>query len=305
MSWWGQYRPYVSVAKRRANAAREMQRLEKKGQKVTPVKPAGRAIASTFWGKAWCENLESYSDFSNRLPRGRTYIRNGSVVHLQIDPGRISAKVSGSSLYNVKIDITPMAAASWKGLKSRCAGGIGSLVELLQGKLSAGVMQVVTARDGGLFPKPAEIEMSCSCPDYAGMCKHVAAVMYGVGTRLDQQPDLLFKLRKVDHTELIAEAGDAMTLGAVSAAGKKNTIAESDLAEVFGIELDPGAAATVPPIPQPVAKKISRRAIKTAAKPTKNPQRGRSAALPSDKNVPEAPALAAKNLARGKRRAKR
>src|SRR3954447_11541438 len=131
---WFQFRPYVPVAQRRAKAAREIEKRRKKGQPVSPVVIEGRTIAHTFWGKAWCDNLESYSDFENRLPRGRTYVRNGSVVDLQIEPGKIKAMVSGSELYEVSINIAPLPAGQWKSIKSRCAGQIGSLVELLQGK---------------------------------------------------------------------------------------------------------------------------------------------------------------------------
>jgi uncharacterized Zn finger protein len=231
---WGFYAPYVPVARRRANALREVQRLAGKGKRVSPVALAGRVIASSFWGKAWCDNLESYSDFSNRLPRGRTYVRNGSVVDLQIEPGKITSIVSGSHLYRITIQIRPLNRPHWKKLKEQCGAGIASVVELLQGRLSTSVMSVVTSRDCGLFPAPAEIEMSCSCPDWAGMCKHLAATLYGVGNRLDREPELLFKLRQVDHLELIAQAGlDAPKLGA----GKK-TIAKDRLADVFGIELE-------------------------------------------------------------------
>jgi uncharacterized Zn finger protein len=228
------------VAKRRAQAAREVQKRRKKGETVTPVVIEGRTIAHTFWGKAWCDNLESYSDYKNRLPRGRTYVRNGSVVDLQIKPGKIKALVSGSELYDVEIDISPLPAREWDTVKSRCAGQIGSLVELLQGKLSKSVIQIITAHDDGLFPTPLEIKMKCSCPDWAGMCKHIAAVMYGVGARLDHQPELFFVLRKVDHLELIEEAvshvGEKTAPGKKTSTGKK-TLAETDVAGVFGIEL--------------------------------------------------------------------
>jgi uncharacterized Zn finger protein len=237
MGWgggWG-YRPYVPVARRRANALREVRRLATKGTQVSPVEIAGRAIASTFWGKAWCDNLESYSDFSNRLPRGRTYVRNGSVVDLQIEPGKITSMVSGSSLYRIAIQIRPLAAPRWKKLKQQCGAGIGSVVELLQGRLSTSVMTIVTSRDSGLFPAPPEIEMSCSCPDWAGMCKHVAATLYGVGNRLDREPQLLFRLRQVDHLDLIAQAGQPAPK--LKGAGRK-TIAKNQLADVFGIELE-------------------------------------------------------------------
>ena len=206
MGWRYDYKPYVPVAKRRAQAAKEVAKRVKKGQAVSPVVIEGRAIVSTFWGKAWCTNLESYSDFENRLPRGRTYVRNGSVVDLKIEKGRIKALVSGSELYTVQIEITALPQKAWQVVKELCAGKIGSLVELLQGKLSNAVMGAVTDRAEGLFPKPKEIQMRCSCPDYAGMCKHLAAVMYGIGNRLDSSPELLFELRGVDHRELIEQA---------------------------------------------------------------------------------------------------
>jgi uncharacterized Zn finger protein len=231
---WFQFRPYVPVAQRRAQAAREIEKQRKKGRTITPVVIEGRTIARSFWGKAWCDNLESYSDYANRLPRGRTYVRNGSVVDLQIEAGKVTAQVSGSSLYRVTIQIASLPKQEWTSIKSRCAGQIGSLVELLQGRLSEKVMDVVTAQEGGLFPKPRQIKLACSCPDWAGMCKHVAAVLYGVGARLDHKPELLFRLREVDHLELIEEA---IPQAGSTLAPRKNTIAASDVADVFGIEL--------------------------------------------------------------------
>ncbi len=237
-----QWAPYVSVAARRAQAARQMEKLKKKGLDVQPVKIEGRTIAHSFWGKAWCEHLEKFSDYENRLPRGRTYVRNGSVCHLAIEKGAIQAKVSGSSLYNVKIQIQTLAEAKWKGVKQRCAGQVGSLLELLQGRLSANVMGVVTDRDHGLFPLPKEIKLACSCPDWAEMCKHVAAVMYGVGARLDLKPDLLFLLRGVDHADLVGEEAAKAIVGKTQKTGKRR-LAESSLEDVFGIDV---AASAVP-----------------------------------------------------------
>jgi len=284
MSWY-RFRPYVSVARRQASAIREAVRLEKKGRKTAPVRPMGRAIATTFWGKAWCDNLESYSDYSNRLPRGRTYVRNGSVVDLQVAPGKVTALVSGRDLYEVEITIKPVEAKAWKDVKCRCSGGIGSLVELLQGKLSSSVMQVVTDRDAGLFPKPEEIEMSCSCPDWAGMCKHVAAVLYGVGTRLDEQPDLLFKLRQVDHMELIAEAGNSLGDTAAGSVSGETTIAAGDLADVFGIDIE-APAAPVEAVAAKTPVKNSRAVVRSAK--LKKPKR--ATARVAKKTTPEAPA---------------
>ena len=257
MDWYGEFRPYVPVAQRRAQAAREVAKRTKTGQTVSPVKLEGKAIASTFWGKAWCTNLEGYSDFANRLPRGRTYVRNGSVVDLKIEKGKIKALVSGSELYEVQIDIAALPKQKWAALKAECAGKIGTLVELLQGKLSKAVMETVTDREKGLFPKPKEIEMTCSCPDYAGMCKHIAATMYGVGNRLDSSPELLFTLRCVDHTELLEQAIPAPPGGR----GRAPAIATADLGAIFGIELrDAPRSAPAPrkkPAKKPAAKKNS------------------------------------------------
>jgi uncharacterized Zn finger protein len=269
MGWYYDYKPYIPVAQRRREAQREVEKRRKKGLAVLPIVIDGRLIAKTFWGKAWCENLESYSDYENRLPRGRTYVRNGSVVHLEINPGKISALVSGSELYSVEITISSLPDPHWKCVKGQCAGQIGSLVELLQGRLSRSVMDVVTQRGGGLFPKPAEIKMKCSCPDWAGMCKHVAAVMYGVGARLDDKPELLFVLRKVDHLELIAGAVDAAPVAVAGRSRGKKTIAAGDLADVFGIELaepETPALATTAPVAAKKPAKPRVAASKTSSK---------------------------------------
>src|SRR5437660_1226913 len=255
MGFYG-WRPYVSVAQRRRKAAGEMAKLKKTGHPVSPVVVEGRTIVKTFWGKAWCENLERYSDFENRLPRGRTYVRNGSVIDLQIAPGEIKALVSGSEIYKVKVKVAPVAKARWESICKDCAGAIDSLIELLQGRFSKGVMERVCRQKIGLFPKPKEIQLDCSCPDWADMCKHVAAVLYGVGARLDDQPELLFKLRGVDHMELIAAAPEA-AVPSGAAKGKGKRLAASELADVFGIELEDGPAS--PPSP-PASKQATKRA---------------------------------------------
>ena len=256
MSWW-RHQPRVTAQQKRQKGLREAKRLTKRGEKLAPVATAGRVIASSFWGKAWCDNLESYSDFEYRLPRGRTYVRNGSVLDLRIEPGQVTARVCGSDLYTVQVKIEPLAKARWAQVRSQCAGQVGSLIELLQGKLSERVMGIVTHRTEGLFPKPAEIAMSCSCPDWATMCKHVAAALYGVGARLDAQPELLFTLRKVDHAELIAQAA-RIEVARPKKRGK--TIADDALADVFGIEIE----ATAAPESRPAARAKAPRKRKAA-----------------------------------------
>lgn len=283
VGWYYDYKPYVPVAQRRAQAAKEVAKLKRKGETITPVVIEGRNIASTFWGKAWCDNLEGYSDFENRLPRGRTYVRNGSVVNLQIEKGRVKALVSGSELYKIQIDIAPVSEARWRALKRQSAGQIGSLVELLQGKLSKGVMELMTDRDHGLFPSPSDIEMRCDCPDYAGMCKHLAAVLYGVGNRLDSSPELLFLLRGVDHLELIEEALPAAPRDDNRGAP---TIASEDLGAIFGIEVDdaPSARASVAPSKKPAAKIASKKAAAPSKKPaTKTASKRAAPAAPEKK----------------------
>lgn len=242
MSLYYGFRPYVPVARRRANAAAHVAKLAKKEKRtLAPIeRMTGRKIAASFWGMAWCENLEQYSDFANRLPRGRTYVRNGSVVDLQIQHGKVTAIVSGSEIYRVTIDIKTLPGAAWSRIKKDCARSIDSLIDLLQGRFDQGIMQRLTERDGGLFPQPKEIEMDCSCPDWAGMCKHVAATLYGVGARLDTAPELLFTLRNVDHLELISQAVDADNLNQNLQGQADASLAGSDLGEIFGIDLDVG-----------------------------------------------------------------
>ncbi len=251
------FKPYVSVGARRAQAARELAKLQKKGRKISPIVIEGRTIAGTFWGEAWCDNLERYSDFANRLPRGRTYVRNGSVVDLQVGPGTVTALVSGSTMYDVKVTVGPVPRARWSAICKDCSGAIDSLVELLQGRFSTGVMTRLCEEKTGLFPSPNEILFTCSCPDWASMCKHVAAVLYGIGARLDHQPELLFTLRKVDQQDLIAKAGSDLSRKRKAPAGTK-VLATDDLSEMFGIEMAPATSpkrapastvATKPPTP--------------------------------------------------------
>jgi uncharacterized Zn finger protein len=248
---------YVPVAERRRKAELEMAKLRKKGVTVSPVKIEGRVIASTFWGKAWCENLESYGDYANRIERGRTYVRNGSVVDLQIAPREVMATVSGSELYKVKISIGEVAKTQWKSICTDCAGGIDSLVELLQGRFSKGVMERICRQGVGLFPKPAEIRFSCSCPDYASMCKHVAAVLYGVGARLDASPEMLFRLRAVNENDLVAEIGEALPMSKQGPVAGK-VLEADDMAALFGLDMaDPEDSVAASPA-VPVAKAGSR-----------------------------------------------
>jgi len=256
------WRPYVSQADRKAMAAKHAKKLEKKGKTVRPVTVEGRAIAKSFWGKAWCDHLESYSDFANRLPRGRTYVRNGSVFHLEVNPGRVDALVSGSEVYEVEVEVKPLAQKRWDAVVKACAGQIGSVVALLQGKLPPKVLEAMADRDSGLFPAPKEIAFKCSCPDSAYMCKHVAAVLYGIGAQLDESPEIFFELREVDARELLTKHVSAKALATEA---PEAALGEGELEAVFGIELDDAPKAAPPR--RPKAKVASKPAARRARAP--------------------------------------
>ncbi|WFU42037.1 SWIM zinc finger family protein [Bradyrhizobium sp. CB82] len=238
------------MAEKRRLAERELAKLRKRGQSIAPVTIEGRTIAKTFWGKSWCINLERYSDYASRVPRGRTYVRNGSVLDLKIARGEVAAMVAGSSLYKVRIAIAPVKATCWKAICRDCGGAIDSLVELLQGRLAKGIMDRVCREGDGLFPSPKEIKLFCSCPDGADMCKHVAAALYGVGARLDERPELLFVLRGVDEKELLASAGqDLVRTKAVPDTAK--LLDDGDVAALFGLEMAESTAFDAHASPAP------------------------------------------------------
>lgn len=264
--YYGSWAPYVSVAERRKQAEREIAQLRKKGHAIAPVIIEGRMIATTFWGKAWCENLESYRDFAYRLPRGRSYVRNRAVLDLQIAPREVKALVSGASIYKVRIGIAQTPEAHWQAISRDCAGGIDSLVELLRGRVSKSVMERLCRQDQGLFPRPSEIKFSCSCPDFADMCKHVAAALYGVGARLDEEPELLFRLRAVNEADLLTHLDGAAPLSMAQPAASR-VLGAADVSALFGLEM----ADDTPRAPG------APRRDKTQARP-KTPSPGQSAA---------------------------
>ncbi|HEU4534112.1 MAG TPA: hypothetical protein VFS00_08340 [Polyangiaceae bacterium] len=285
---------YVPAAQRERSAKQSIAMLTKQGKAPSPVVIAGRAIATTFWGKGWCEHLERFSDHENRLPRGRTYVRSGAVVDLQIGPGRIDARVRGTSLYHVSILIEPLAPARWREIAHACAGKIGSLVSLLRGRFDAAVMQIVGRASGGLFPEPAQITLACSCPDWATMCKHIAAVLYGVGARLDARPELLFTLRQVDPADLVASAPSPLSTVAQRSPGRH--LDADSLADVFGIDLDGAGAPTSPAKAASGAKAAPATKASAAAKaaPAEKASTAAKQATPRAKAAPKAAAATPK-----------
>jgi len=270
MVYWG-YPRYVSVGEKRAKAERKLKQLRKKNPAIHPIVIAGSAIAKTWWGKSWNLNLERYADYSNRIGRGRSYIRHGAVLDLLITPGQVKSLVQGSRAkpYSVIIKIKGIGKNIWKNMKAACAGKLDSLPALLAGQFPKALGEIFTARGEGLFPSPKEIEFDCSCPDWAYMCKHVAATLYGIGARLDEDPGLFFKLRKVKVDDVIRQTvkdqSDRLLKKAEKASAR--TIAESDLSGMFGIDMEENIDFDSPK----TAKKVSgaRETPPKAAKRTK------------------------------------
>ena len=244
---WTRWARYVPIAERLRTGARHAARLAKQGRTPSPVVPRGRgrALATTFWGRAWCDNLAAYAVLSNRLERGRSYLRNRLVIDLRIAPGTVTALVSGSEVYEIRVRIKPMPDRRWKAMVKACAGRIDSVVELLAGRFDQSVMAHVCRQGTGLFPAPAEMAYECTCPDGFGggwLCKHVAATLYGVGVRLDEDPELLFRLRRVAHADLLARATAGLVATAPPGRSARRAIAADRLSAVFGIDLEAGPA---------------------------------------------------------------
>lgn len=261
-------------AGRSADRDRKLAKLRKQGEYLEPTVCRKRQglPAESFWGIAWCQNLESYSDFENRMPRGRSYLRQGNVLGLRIDPGEIFAYVSGSGLYEVLVKIDPLPAPAWKTFKASCASGIGSLLDLLAGRLGPELLALITSRETGLFPNPRQIHLTCTCPDYANMCKHVAAVLYGVGVKLDQEPELFFKLRQIDHRELLQQAAaHAENLAGDSPSpdgSSQQALQGINLSDLFGVEISEPETAWAAAAPKPRARRARTPARRTQKVPT-------------------------------------
>ncbi len=268
MAYWG-YPRYVSVAEKRAKAAKKLKQLKKKNPAIKPIIIEGGTIARTWWGKSWNHNLERYADYSNRIGRGRSYVRHGAVLDLQISPGQVESLVQGtrSKPYTVIINIKGIKKKIWQNMKATCAGKLDSLPELLAGKFPKALGEIFTTRGQGLFPSPEEIEFNCSCPDWAYMCKHVAATLYGIGARLDDSPSLFFKLRKVNIDDLIQQTIKDQSYKLLETAEKTSArmIAESDLSGMFGIDMEDHIHFDPPKSGKKVSSnmKASRKAVKS------------------------------------------
>ncbi len=299
MSYWRSFGPYVTVAEKRARAEKKLKALRKKRPDIQPVVIEGRALARTWWGKAWNRNLECYADYANRIERGRSYVRNGAVLDLQIRPGLVESLVLGtdSSPYEIRIDIKILKKKTWGNIRKACRGELDSLQELMDGRFPESLSDMFTDKKSGLFPAPKEISFDCTCPDWADMCKHVAATLYGIGARLDSEPGLFFTLRGVEVNDLVSGAVKDKTSEMLGKAGKKSpkVIADSDLSEIFGIDLD------VEEIPEPKrARPRSKPKGKPAPKPATKKTKPSAGKAEKDEPKKKAAAAAGKKVVRKK-----
>ncbi len=230
---------YQSVAEKKLKASKALEKIKKKNPELEPIIIVGRLLAENWWGKHWNLNLESYADYSNRIARGKSYVRNNMVLDLRVSKGRVAAKVQGSRSkpYVVEIKIDPLTNEKWEAVTALCNHRIDSLEQLSAGKFPKELEALFTDRKYGMFPSPKEIHFSSSCPDWASMCKHVAAVLYGVGARLDQDPLLFFELRAMDGEKLIRKSMEKRVESMMKNACKKSKreIAEQDIPDIFGL----------------------------------------------------------------------
>ena len=268
MSYWG-FPKYVSVAEKKAKAAKKLKELSKKKSNMKPVALEGSALAHTWWGKAWNRNLEQYADYSNRIGRGRSYVRHGAVLDLQIEQGEVIALVQGSGRnpYSVSVKIRTLKKETWQRMKTACEGTLESFQELLAGNFPKALGEIFICKDSGMFPAPREIKFDCSCPDWADMCKHVAAVLYGVGARLDEDPKLFFRLRDAGIDELIKQAVAGKVEKLLEKAGRKSgrIIEDKDIASVFGIDMEEQPAIVKNKTAKAVAGRKKNKPAKTSA----------------------------------------
>ncbi|MEN6313338.1 MAG: hypothetical protein ABFD25_03710 [Clostridiaceae bacterium] len=250
MSYDYGYGEYVSAAEKKERNQKAAEKLRKKNSDISPVVITGRKLARTWWGKAWNDNLERYSDYSNRIGRGSSYVRQGAVLDLKIAPGGVAALVQGSRKkpYQIDIAIQPLDNNTWKTITKACEGKIESLQELIEGKFPEALSELFTAKGKGLFPAPKEISFHCSCPDWASMCKHVAAALYGVGARLDENPGLFFVLRNVNIDELVSKAIAQKSETLLKKSGRKSSraIDNDDISAMFGIDMEEENEKPVP-----------------------------------------------------------
>ncbi len=234
------FQTYKTTSLNELETKKEKTKKRLKGQELNPIVIEGRTLGNTWWGKAWNDNLESYADFSNRVSRGKTYVRQGLVIHLDIAEGRVHGLVQGSrkAPYEVLIKIKPSTASDMKRIGEISRQHLESFESLLHGEFPKDLAVLFTKKEYGLFPSPREIDFYCSCPDHAYMCKHVAAVLYGIGSRLDEDPQLFFTLRQINSAGFIKESVEEVLKDMLKVAGAetKRTLSKEKANLLFGLD---------------------------------------------------------------------
>lgn len=228
----------ISIEELKERASSSITKAGKKGKNYEPVQVSGRKICQHWWGQAWCENLEQYADYASRIDRGKRYVRSGAVVDLQIQNGKIEAKVQGSQRapYKVEIMISPLSKERCQEIEEKCGKRIANMESLIQGDFPDEMKELFIG-EKGLFPTPREIYFHCSCPDWAVMCKHVAAAMYGIGVKVDQNPFYFFRLRGIDVESFIrvAVANKVESMLANAELPSKRILETEDVTDLFGV----------------------------------------------------------------------
>ena len=238
--WNSEYYSQPTEKQLKAKVEETNKKAKKKGKTLEPVIIEGKKIVNSWWGKAWCENLERYADYASRLPRGKRYVKSGAVVDLKIGEGVVLAKVQGTrkTPYIVEVHIDPVDEDKMQTLIDQCTKKIENLEQLVNGTFPEELKELFISQNG-LFPNPREISFSCSCPDWAVLCKHVAAVLYGIGSRFDQDPLLFFELRGIDVNRFIDTTIENRIESMLENVDKPSSriIESNDYADLFGLKL--------------------------------------------------------------------
>ncbi len=227
MDWQEDERP-LRAAELETLAAARLAELQAAGEELHPVVSRSRALVSHFWGKAWMRHLAACEAGGLCLAPGRTLLRHGCVLDVQLAPGLIRARVSTQRLEEVELHLAPLDEERQAELVQLCQGRIDSLVSLMEGRVDETVLAPLCDPQLGLLPEPADWRMHCSCADWAEPCPHAAAAIYAAGVLIDADPSLLFTLRSLDPATLLRPTAQA----------EASDFAAGDLGKLFGIELD-------------------------------------------------------------------
>ncbi len=233
------YGYYETKAEKRRRIGEKLERLRKTDPNIAPLTIEGNTLAKSWWGKAWGKNLESYADYKSRLSRGKNYVKQGAILDLKIEEGKVNSKISGSGskIYDCEIHIERLSDERLKKILEHCQNKISTLDALLTGDFSEELLELFQDKSYGLFPSPDEISFRCDCPDVANICKHVAATLYAIGTKFDDDPMFFFELRQIESENLIQKSVEKKLENMLEHVGKKTsrTMDASKISDVFGL----------------------------------------------------------------------